>query len=66
MSLINSLKALGQRFADKFRTNTIILVLFILASAGLIYYCHWVLRTQIIFSHCLYIPIILAAFRIYP
>ncbi|MDP3029375.1 MAG: PAS domain S-box protein [Deltaproteobacteria bacterium] len=62
MPLFSNLKVLGQRFADKSRTNTILLVLLILASAGLIYYCHWVLRTQIIFSHCLYIPIILAAF----
>jgi PAS domain S-box-containing protein len=62
MSLINNLRTLGQRLLNKSYTNAIIMILFIIASAGLTYYCHWVLRTEVIFSHFFYIPIALAGF----
>ncbi|MDP3029139.1 MAG: GAF domain-containing protein, partial [Deltaproteobacteria bacterium] len=62
MSLIGNLRTLGQRLLNKSYTNAIITILFILASAGLTYYCHWVLRTEVIFSHFFYIPIALAGF----
>ncbi len=62
MSLIGNLKVLGQHLPGKFYTNAIILILFILAGANLTYYYHWVRRTEVVFSHFFYIPIILAGF----
>lgn len=62
MSLISSFKTFGKCYFGRDYQKVIVLLLLVLIGAGLIYYSHWVLRTDIVFSHFLYIPIVLSGF----
>lgn len=62
MSLTSSFKTFRKSFFSKDSTKVTVLTLFVLTGAGLIYYSHWVLHTDIVFSHFLYMPIALAGF----
>ena len=60
MALISSFKTFLKRYFGRNYQKTTVLILLVLTGAGLIYYSHWVLRTDIVFSHFLYMPIALA------
>ena len=62
MFFISSFEKLRQRLLFREHHKAAVLILFILGCAGVTYYSHWVLHTDVVFSHFFYIPVALAGF----
>gem|GEM_PF-1496856 len=60
MSLINGFKTARERVVGKDSQKTAILVLLILLCVGTTYYSHFILRSEVVFSHLFYVPVALA------
>ena len=60
MSLISGLKTAKERLWGKDSQKTAVLVLLVLFCAGATYYFHFILRSEVVFSHLSYVPIALA------
>ena len=60
MFLISGFKTAKERLLGNDRQKAALLVLLILLCAGATYYFHFVLRSEVVFSHLFYVPIALA------
>lgn len=57
---LRGLKTVREKLLGKDFPKSTVLILFILLCAGVTYYSHFILRTEVVFTHLFYIPIVLA------
>ena len=62
MSLISNFKTVRQRLLGKDYQKVAVLILLISLCGCATYYSHFILRSEVIFTHFFYIPIALAGF----
>ncbi|MBU4426704.1 MAG: hypothetical protein KKB35_08210, partial [Proteobacteria bacterium] len=62
MFSISSLGKVSWRLVTKGSSRLTLLILLILCCISITYYSHFILRTEVVFSHFFYVPIVWAAF----
>jgi len=62
MFLISGFREVGRGLLNRHYKKATIFILFVVSCVALTYYSHWVLGTEVVFSHFFYIPIALVGF----
>jgi len=57
---ISGLKRAKGQLLDKDYQKAVVLILFILLCAGVAYYSHFILHSEVVFTHLFYTPVVLA------